>query len=105
MGLWARDAALLELGNAQTIAHFNKTSMSMEHLSHCIDAIRQSLMCSADISPISWHWNEEVGKLRPIENSTHTCRDFGAIQQWARDRQALAWDESVFVPDPLRGEV
>ncbi|KAJ5087929.1 hypothetical protein N7456_011545 [Penicillium angulare] len=105
MGLWGRESALLEPNNTETITNFNETSMSMDHLSHCIDAIRQSLMCNADISPVPWVWNSKLQKLRPVENSTHTCRDFEAIRLWAEERQAPTWNESVFVPDPLRGEV
>ncbi|PLB53919.1 hypothetical protein P170DRAFT_344221 [Aspergillus steynii IBT 23096] len=105
MGLWGRDTALRYPDSIDSIDHFNHTDMSMEHTGHCIDVIRQSLMCSADISVVPWTWHTEAKVVRPHDNSTHTCRNFGAIQKWAKDRQAPNWNESVFVPDPLRGEV
>ncbi|THC87813.1 hypothetical protein EYZ11_012739 [Aspergillus tanneri] len=76
----------------------------MDHLDHCVDSIRQSLMCSSDISAIIWIWHEESQATRPLANSTHTCRDFEAVRQWALDRQAPEWDESIHVADPLKGE-
>ena len=30
--------------------------MGMEHLEHCIGALRQSLMCASDIPPLPWVW-------------------------------------------------
>ncbi|KAH6671337.1 hypothetical protein B0J14DRAFT_93493 [Halenospora varia] len=55
------------------------------HLSHCIDSIRQSLMCSSDISTIYWHWLPELDKSAPSTQTTHTCRDFSRIKKWAEE--------------------
>ncbi|KIH91993.1 hypothetical protein SPBR_09083 [Sporothrix brasiliensis 5110] len=38
------------------------------HIEHCIDAIRQSLMCSADISSLTWSWDED--RHRHMERGT-----------------------------------
>ena len=58
-----------------------------EDLAQCVDSIRQTLMCNADISTIHWEWNEEQQRAKPRSTNTHTCRNFGAIQQWALDHQ------------------
>jgi hypothetical protein len=60
--------------------------LSEKHTSHCIDSLRQSLMCASDITPIVWIRDEE-NKLRPEGRVIHTCRNFEAIRQWARDNQ------------------
>ncbi|KAF9893744.1 hypothetical protein FE257_009914 [Aspergillus nanangensis] len=73
----------------------------MEHLDHCVDSIRQSLMCSSDISVIIWQWHEPSQSVRPHANITHTCRDFEAIRNWAWSRRAPNWNQSIHVPDPL----
>jgi hypothetical protein len=46
-------------------------------------------MCHGDISPISWHVNVPVstGVFSRLA-TTHTCRDFSSIQQWAKDHSA-----------------
>jgi len=33
-------------------------TMGMEHMEHCYDSLRQSLMCSADLTPLPWAWDE-----------------------------------------------
>ncbi|KAL4889700.1 hypothetical protein BDV59DRAFT_104749 [Aspergillus ambiguus] len=81
LGLYGRDAALLEPDNSQMVAHFNETDLSIEHLDHCIDTICQSLMCSADISVVSWKWDTKAHRSFPIKSSTHTCRDSETVQE------------------------
>lgn len=56
------------------------------HIRHCVDSIRQSLMCSSDISVIVWQWNSTAKQHFPKGNIAHTCRNFGMIQEWARKR-------------------
>ncbi|GAM43967.1 hypothetical protein TCE0_060r19210 [Talaromyces pinophilus] len=79
----------------------NETLMDMVHLDHCIDAMRQSFMCSADISPINWKWNETTHNARGQLTSLHTCRDFDAIKEWALEHEAKTFDIYTHVHDPL----
>jgi Mycotoxin biosynthesis protein UstYa len=63
---------------------------------HCIDALRQALMCNADISPISFHVNTPVNVgVFPRLATTHTCRNFAKIQDWAHKNAAGEWDLHV----------
>lgn len=75
----------------------------MKHMDHCIDSLRQSLMCSSDLAPIPYAWNTKYQQNMPIAATTHTCRDFEAIKEWARadERRAKAMDAHVRVDDPL----
>ncbi|KAJ5509054.1 hypothetical protein N7527_011197 [Penicillium freii] len=68
----------------------------MPHVQHCIDTIRQSLICTADMTPIPEAYTpyKPNGSLEPIFQIEHTCRDFAAIQKWAKGRDAL--DEEVW---------
>ncbi len=46
-------------------------------------------MCSADVSPISWRLNVPVGLvLAPQLETTHTCRNFTKIVEWAHEHEA-----------------
>ncbi|GAQ47458.1 hypothetical protein AKAW_02555 [Aspergillus niger] len=74
------------------------------HLDHCSDSIRQSLMCSSDVSTIHWRWNESIPRWQAESRIVHTCRDFEAIRNWAFERTAGVVDFETWVPDPLRGE-
>ncbi|OAL29030.1 hypothetical protein AYO22_02466 [Fonsecaea multimorphosa] len=66
------------------------------HIQHCIDSIRQSLMCEADMTPVpEIHTTHRPnGELEPVFQVTHTCRDFKAMQKWAKSRDAL--DEALW---------
>ncbi|KDR69141.1 hypothetical protein GALMADRAFT_215420 [Galerina marginata CBS 339.88] len=56
------------------------------HIRHCVDSVRQSLMCSADISVIVWQWSDELQETFPRGNIAHTCRNYEKIQDWAKER-------------------
>ncbi|CAI6336612.1 unnamed protein product [Periconia digitata] len=75
----------------------------MKHMDHCIDSLRQSLMCSSDLTPIPYAWNTKYHQTLPVPATTHTCRDFEAIRDWARaeERRAGEMDVHVRVEDPL----
>lgn len=53
--------------------------MGIEHLKHCYDALRQSLMCSVDLTPLPWKWDEEqqeakeVAQAEPADISGACC--------------------------------
>ncbi|WYZ45800.1 hypothetical protein EsH8_IX_000025 [Colletotrichum jinshuiense] len=56
-----------------------------DHIDHCVDAIRQSLTCNADISVLTWGWSKEKKKNLEMGTIVHTCRRFDKIQEWARE--------------------
>ncbi|WQF86829.1 Putative mycotoxin biosynthesis protein UstYa [Colletotrichum destructivum] len=76
--------------------------MSLMHLEHCIDALRQAVMCSVDITPHPWTWKDSENK--EVADVMHTCRNFDAIREWARTRNVFerGWNQSMRVPDPLQ---
>ncbi|KAF4562484.1 hypothetical protein EYR40_004702 [Pleurotus pulmonarius] len=57
------------------------------HMSHCLDSIRQSLMCSSDVSLIVWRWHAEAAQSFPRGDVVHRCRDFDRIKKWALEKQ------------------
>ncbi|KAL0930189.1 uncharacterized protein CTRU02_215009 [Colletotrichum truncatum] len=51
-----------------------------EHLNHCWDYLRQTIMCNADVT-LEWRkYNEEVGTGWGYQ---HQCKDWDAIISWA----------------------
>lgn len=58
---------------------------------HCIDSIRQSLMCTGDMTMIPEHWTTHKGPsggmISDFDN-LHMCRDYEAIRKWRVDRNA-----------------
>ncbi|KAJ3509494.1 hypothetical protein NLJ89_g5193 [Agrocybe chaxingu] len=53
------------------------------HLDHCVEMIRQNLMCASDIGVISYDWISGWDKPFPDFNTYHKCRNFNSILDWA----------------------
>lgn len=57
------------------------------HLDHCVDQIRQALMCHADLTPVPMIPVEGGPEGAILGNGEiHTCRDFDAIWEWVEER-------------------
>ena len=65
-------------------------------LDHCIDSIRETLMCHADVSPMPFRVNVPQNEvIVPRLATTHTCRNFTKVQEWAKAHHAGAWNYNV----------
>ncbi|KAG2365815.1 hypothetical protein BDR07DRAFT_1328799 [Suillus spraguei] len=53
------------------------------HFDHCIDMIRQNIMCRADVTMITWYWVEGHTVPYPNFNTRHRCRNFEKIIDWS----------------------
>lgn len=74
-----------------------ESAMQM-HSGHCIEHLRQAIMCNADISTVYWTWNEKKQRTLADAQVTHVCRDFDAIKEWGMERQVKeAFDPSVYI--------
>ncbi|KIY69269.1 hypothetical protein CYLTODRAFT_318831, partial [Cylindrobasidium torrendii FP15055 ss-10] len=72
-----------------TEAYKTEHGVEHDHISHCIDSIRQSLMCSADVSVNVWQWDESYEddvKLVGRSNIAHSCRNYDRLLEWAQER-------------------
>lgn len=69
-----------------------------EHQEHCIDILRQALMCSPDTTAAVWQWHEHEQQSMATWDTLHTCVDFTKIQEWAFSRALSEYNESIFVP-------
>ncbi|KAF8319625.1 hypothetical protein DL93DRAFT_2074559 [Clavulina sp. PMI_390] len=55
-----------------------------EHIDHCLNSLRESLMCNPDLTPVVWQWDETQRRTSPKIDVVHTCIDFRPIQEWAK---------------------
>ncbi|KAG2346599.1 hypothetical protein BDR05DRAFT_959527 [Suillus weaverae] len=53
------------------------------HLDHCIEMIRQNIMCNADVTMITWDWVQRHSFPYPNFNTRHQCRNYEKILDWA----------------------
>ncbi|KAF4625988.1 hypothetical protein G7Y89_g12180 [Cudoniella acicularis] len=60
------------------------------HIDHCVDQVRQAIMCAADVSVVYFEWSDVVQGMRPRVDNSHTCRDYSKILQWAKERHVPA---------------
>lgn len=58
------------------------------HTLHCVDYLRQSLMCQADLTLVSTEKTLEFDRTPP-----RMCRDFEAVRQWVFDHK---WEYEKF---------
>ncbi|KAH0848492.1 hypothetical protein FOPE_02670 [Fonsecaea pedrosoi] len=58
-----------------------------EHADHCIDVLRQALMCKSDLGLILFHWVKGIQIPSPDFNTL--CRDPEAVLSWAHANEAL----------------
>ncbi|KAH8811617.1 hypothetical protein F5884DRAFT_749984 [Xylogone sp. PMI_703] len=57
------------------------------HLQHCIDIIRQSIICYGSTTLIPTKYYRGIGHNYIDSNQVHTCRDIGELRDWVRERQ------------------
>ncbi|GAD96058.1 hypothetical protein PTT_11356 [Paecilomyces variotii No. 5] len=56
------------------------------HAGHCLDILRQQLMCKADLSVFGQVWVRDYG-IYPDFDTKHRCKNFEAISDWVKHRQ------------------
>ncbi|KIM95540.1 hypothetical protein OIDMADRAFT_133628 [Oidiodendron maius Zn] len=70
--------------------YFNKETKlaypDRAHRDHCLDHIRQQLMCHVDLTPIPVIWYEGHGRSFVQSDVVHTCRNWDAVQQFISSR-------------------
>ncbi|KAF7585873.1 hypothetical protein BBP40_009948 [Aspergillus hancockii] len=54
------------------------------HLDHCIDMLRQKLMCDPDVGMVTYVWAKGWKQAFPDFNTVHKCRDYSKVLEWAR---------------------
>lgn len=62
------------------LMQFGGSTRGVLHLDHCIDTIRQTMVCNADITPLVVQWSEELQEFRSRATVVHECRDFDKVR-------------------------
>ncbi|KAK1757773.1 hypothetical protein QBC47DRAFT_376957 [Echria macrotheca] len=56
------------------------------HQDHCIEQIRQYIMCTGDMTPIPTKYYPGLGRNYVDSDVPHTCRNFEMLHDWMVDR-------------------
>ncbi|KAI1821802.1 hypothetical protein F4861DRAFT_541578 [Xylaria intraflava] len=66
------------------------------HLEHCVETLRQTLMCHGDISLLTYNWVEGRSMPHPNFNTVHTCKKWDKIIEWNQKRDVtVEWVDGV----------
>jgi len=59
------------------------------HVDHCLETLRLTLMCNADVTPSLVIKNEDKPEGSEADfNTFHKCRNFDAIMEWQEHHNA-----------------
>ena len=86
-------------------AFINNSTVVRYHVSHCLDIVRQQLMCTPDTGLLGqvW-WDPEAPKAFVDFNTEHKCKNYDAIREWARVRQLPDSVPEDFLKPPQVGD-
>ncbi|KAJ7513185.1 hypothetical protein B0H11DRAFT_2268125 [Mycena galericulata] len=73
-----------------------------KHIGHCVDWLRQSIMCTGDTSVIVWQWHDSSNSSGPSAEIAHTCRKFDKLQDWGKEHaMKVHYDSTVRIDDDI----
>ncbi|KAI1191195.1 hypothetical protein F5B17DRAFT_426840 [Nemania serpens] len=68
---------------------FNRpVDAQINHIDHCLEIIRQVIMCNGDTGLITFHWVANNPVPYPDFNTWHSCRNPEEILAFAKEREA-----------------
>jgi len=91
---------------SQTLYLSQANRILISQIAHCLDIVRQQLMCQPDTGVLGqvW-WNKEMPTSFVDFNTDHKCKNFDAIRQWAKERQLPETVPTDFLQPPKMGDL
>ncbi|KAF2423603.1 hypothetical protein EJ08DRAFT_652714 [Tothia fuscella] len=85
-------------------AFTNNDYIVKSHVTHCMDILRQQLMCTVDTGVLGQVWVDPKGPAPFVDfNTKHTCKNFDAIRRWAEENQLPEVPPKNFLEPPMVG--
>jgi len=70
--------------------------MTRDHMYHCLEHLRQVVMCHSDLTPMRFRWSSFVeGRGMPVWEEPHTCRNWEKVRIWAEERRRTFVNETL----------
>ncbi|KAJ2977675.1 hypothetical protein NQ176_g4241 [Zarea fungicola] len=63
----------------------NPIEKQREHFDHCVDLLRQVLMCHGDVSMHTYHWKDDYRWPWPGMQTEHQCVNWDSLMAWSRE--------------------
>ncbi|OJJ67982.1 hypothetical protein ASPBRDRAFT_660526 [Aspergillus brasiliensis CBS 101740] len=80
--------------------HVGKPTTPM-HIEHCIDNLRQNIMCKADIALLTFTWDPSDRAPKPNFVVEHECANWEKVDKWAEEHRFDIFDETTLVHPTL----
>jgi hypothetical protein len=77
--------------------------MADMHLDHCVNSIRQILMCAPNDAVFMYDWSPKTLGPVPRFKIEHECMNWDRLTDWAMSRQVDIYDTKAVV-HPIYGE-
>lgn len=80
---------------------WGKEGVLPAHFDHCIESLRQWLICQPDLTLRTTYWDrkEDIGYYAQANNTVeHTCMDWSVVAKWTQERQLTSDDGLVKTP-------
>lgn len=71
------------------------------HIDHCIENLRQNLMCKADVSLLTFDWIDNNRAPQPHFDIEHECKNWESIDGWAKDHAFDIFNEQTLIHPTL----
>ncbi|KAL9040363.1 MAG: hypothetical protein Q9214_004513 [Letrouitia sp. 1 TL-2023] len=71
------------------------------HIDHCVDNLRQNLMCQADVSLLTFDWVDNDRAPKPNFAIEHECHNWDRIEEWAKEHAFDIFDETTLMHPKL----
>lgn len=55
-----------------------------DHFDHCIDLLRQTIMCHGDVALHTYSWKDDYRWPWPAMETTHQCRNWNKLMEWSK---------------------
>ena len=90
-----RQSTHMEYYRSRVISFQDEPETVRTHIDHCIEMLRQSIMCQSDLGVLTYNWVEVQENPWPNFNTQHQCRDFEKVLQWGKETEAMGFDERM----------
>jgi hypothetical protein len=82
-----------------------ETTDVREHLNHCVEALREGIMCHGDTSVVTLRWGHK--QPVPLANWTmpHVCKRWDDVSEWASKNYVQHLHDPGWLKHPTLGEL
>lgn len=63
----------------------NPIEDQQDHFDHCVDLLRQVIMCHGDISLHTYQWKDDYRWPWPTMQTEHQCRNWDKLMEWSKE--------------------